>query len=249
MRIASYTTLAAVLALLCCLAEAHDLVTSYEGTPQESGVTMVMFYAPWCGHCKKMTPAWMDLSNLKLDGLAVRMADCTVETDLCTKEAVRGYPTIKVYADGEYKSDYREQRDLTSILRFLEREYKGVVSGIVVEAEPEPELREEFENGVLVLQAANVEEKIDEDGLFVKFYAPWCGHCKRMAGDWEELAAAHPNRIAQVNCDLDKPLCAKYGVRGYPTLMFLRKGYDAVPYEAARDLASFDAFYEQQCEE
>lgn len=239
-----------LLVLLCYLAsvEGHDLVKSYEGTPQADGVTFVMFYAPWCGHCKKLTPTWMDLYSLQLEGLAVRMADCTVEEALCAEMAIRGYPTLKVFVDGEFSTDYREGRDLTSILRFLKREYGDKITGIEVEPEPEPELREEYENGILVLQPANVEERITEEGLFVKFYAPWCGHCKRMAGDWEKLAVAHPDRIAQVNCDMDKPLCAKYGVRGYPTLLFLRKGEEAIPYTAPRDLASFDAFFEEQYE-
>ena len=253
MRASIVCTLGVVLALFLCYltpaAEAHDLVKSYEGAPQDTGVTFVMFYAPWCGHCKRLTPTWMDLFNLKLKGLAVRMHDCDADQALCVEAGVRGYPTLKVYVDGKFSADYREARDLNSILRFLKREYGDHIQGIEVEdpePEPEPVLREEYENGVLVLQPANVEERITEEGLFVKFYAPWCGHCKRMAGDWETLAAAHPDRIAQVNCDMDKPLCTKYGVRGYPTLLFLRKGQEAVPYTSARSLEAFDAFFEKQ---
>lgn len=44
-------------------------------------------------------------------------------------------------------------------------------------------------NGVLILTDKNINQAMTEfPNLFVKFYAPWCPHCKKIAPKWEKLA-------------------------------------------------------------
>ena len=75
--------------------------------------------------------------------------------------------------------------------------------------------------GPLVLTEQNIEEELAKDGpLFVKFYAPWCGHCKKLAPTWDALEIEGV-RVAKVDCTKETNLRTKYGVRGYPTLLFL----------------------------
>ena len=55
----------------------------------------------------------------------------------------------------------------------------------------------------------------------VEFYTPWCGHCRSLAPKWKKVAGALKGsgiRVAALNCDDHKETCAKFGVKGYPTI-------------------------------
>ena len=80
---------------------------------------------------------------------------------------------------------------------------------------------------VVVLTDATFNEAIKDGYWFVKFYAPWCGHCKRLAPTWDELAAKGATegyRVAKVDCTTETKTCQEFGIRGYPTLHMFGNG-------------------------
>ncbi|KAJ1951158.1 hypothetical protein EC988_004128 [Linderina pennispora] len=77
---------------------------------------------------------------------------------------------------------------------------------------------------VAELTPKNFEKTITKSQLpkFVKFYAPWCGHCKNLEPEYNKAArnAVGSAKFFAVNCDEDtnKPLCGEYNVQGFPTI-------------------------------
>ncbi|CAN1352984.1 Probable protein disulfide-isomerase A6 [Linum perenne] len=59
-------------------------------------------------------------------------------------------------------------------------------------------------------------------------YCGRCGHCKKLAPEFEKLGASFKKAksvlIAKVDCDDHKSVCSKYGVSGYPTIQWFPKG-------------------------
>lgn len=79
----------------------------------------------------------------------------------------------------------------------------------------------------------------DEKEVLVKFYAPWCGHCKHLAPHFDEAAkllANNPN-IVLAKVDSTENEVAGLDIQGFPTLKFWGKDKSVAPieYNGGRD--------------
>ncbi|CAF0867448.1 unnamed protein product [Adineta ricciae] len=94
---------------------------------------------------------------------------------------------------------------------------------------------------VLVFTDSDFESKVKQhDILLAEFYAPWCGHCKRLAPEYEKAATAlvkndPPVALAKVDCTVETKICSKYGVSGYPTLKIFKNGEVSEDYNGPRE--------------
>ena len=83
-----------------------------------------------------------------------------------------------------------------------------------------------IENGLYILGSASFSGVVGKGDTFIKFYAPWCGHCQKLAPVWDELAANFKEdkvaKVGKVDCTQHQAICQQHEVRGYPTLAYFR---------------------------
>merc|ERR1719186_2281973 len=101
-----------------------DLVDSdFDSKLAEVDTALVMFYAPWCGHCKRLKPEFEKSSGDLLANdppVSLVKVDCTeAGKDTCGRFEVRGYPTLKIFRNGELSSDYNGPREAAGITKFM----------------------------------------------------------------------------------------------------------------------------------
>ncbi|WZN60804.1 protein disulfide isomerase [Chloropicon roscoffensis] len=92
------------------------------------------------------------------------------------------------------------------------------------------------------------DKKSREDHWMVEFYAPWCGHCKALKPAWSSAAKRLEGKVSfgAVNCDdqMNKPVCQKFGIQGFPTIMYFAPGKGPEKYQGARDADNLVRFVE-----
>eukprot|EP00386_Alphamonas_edax_P002786 GDKI01008484.1.p1 GENE.GDKI01008484.1~~GDKI01008484.1.p1 ORF type:complete len:418 (+),score=183.46 GDKI01008484.1:100-1353(+) len=88
----------------------------------EKSVWFVEFYAPWCGHCKQLAPAWEELAGNLQGKVKIAKVDATVERGLATKFGIQGFPTLKIFPQGKKSvsdaQDYQGPRTVEAMADF-----------------------------------------------------------------------------------------------------------------------------------
>lgn len=87
--------------------------------------------------------------------------------------------------------------------------------------------------GVVQMSKDNFDQLVGKDkAALVEFYAPWCGHCKSMAPEYAALGAAYEAStnakdlllIGKVDATQERDLGKRFGVTGFPTLLYFAPG-------------------------
>lgn len=94
--------------------------------------------------------------------------------------------------------------------------------------------------------------KLNEGYWLVKFYAPWCGHCRRLAPTYEKVAehfhrsSSSPSvSVGRIDATAHPGLAAPFDIRGYPTILLLRGGDKIESYTGARTFNAIKEFVEE----
>ena len=223
---------------------------------------LVEFFAPWCGHCKKLAPVYEELATnfeFAKDKVSIAKVDADSEKDLGRRFSVQGFPTLKWF-DGksDTPTDYQGGRDLESLSSFISEK-----TGLKIKT------KKAAPSAVEMLTDKSFKSEIGGDrDVLVAFTAPWCGRmldpfvdygqpyaanlfadCKSLAPIWEQVATDYALEsnilIAKVDAEAEnsKATAQDQGVNSYPTIKYFPKGSTTPePYEGGRteqDILSF----------
>ncbi len=84
------------------------------------GVTLVDFWAPWCGPCKMQTPILEKVAEAVGDKAVIVKVNVDDERDLAVKFNVRSIPTLIIFKDGQIVETLTGLQQATTLIPALE---------------------------------------------------------------------------------------------------------------------------------
>ncbi|KAM9778212.1 protein disulfide-isomerase A6 isoform X2 [Syngnathus typhle] len=214
---------------------------------QSDNLWLIEFYAPWCGHCQRLTPDWKKAATALKGIVKVGAVDADQHKSLGGQYGVSGFPTIKIFGGNKNKPEqYQGGRTSQAIveaamsaLRELVKDRLGGKSG---SSGYSKQSGGGSEKDVVELTDDNFDKMVlhSDDVWLVEFFAPWCGHCKNLEPEWAAAASAVKEqtkgkvRLGAVDATVHQAVSSRYGIRGFPTIKIFRKGEEPEDYQGGR---------------
>ncbi|XP_068764448.1 protein disulfide-isomerase A2 [Struthio camelus] len=153
---------------------------------------------------------------------------------------------IKMETNRKYQME-EDDFSASAVSAFVQAVLDGKVKPRLLSAEPP----EDWDTRPVKVLVGKTFEQVAFDetkNVFVKFYAPWCSHCKEMAAAWEELGERYKDHEDIVIAEMDATAneLENITIHGYPTLHYFPAGpgRKMIEYKSTRDVETFSKFLE-----
>uniref|UniRef100_A0A7S3A3V6 protein disulfide-isomerase n=2 Tax=Rhodosorus marinus TaxID=101924 RepID=A0A7S3A3V6_9RHOD len=152
--------------------------------------------------------------------------------------------------DGLTKYLFEEEFTADAVAAWAKKYIAGELTPNLKSA-PKPEKNDE---PVKIVVGSTWEELVMDDtkDVLVEQYAPWCGHCKKLAPVYDELASVLSDVESIVIAKMDateNDAPPPHAAKGYPTLTFFPAGKKdkPIPYNGGRTVREFAEFLQKNC--
>lgn len=211
-------------------------------------VWLVEFYAPWCGHCKALVPEYVKAAKALKGIVKVAAVNADEHRSLGSQFGVKGFPTIKLFGANKQKpSDHKGGRTARAFADAALAELKQIVDARLggKSSSGSSSSGSDSSKDVIELTDDNFSSKVlkSKDIWLVEFYAPWCGHCQRLAPIWAEVATTLKDKVkvGAVDATVHSSVANDYQIKGFPTIKVFIDG-QAQEYEGGRTKEEFVQF-------
>eukprot|EP00764_Aduncisulcus_paluster_P000289 gnl/Carplike_NY0171/1040_a1423_1409.p1 GENE.gnl/Carplike_NY0171/1040_a1423_1409~~gnl/Carplike_NY0171/1040_a1423_1409.p1 ORF type:complete len:493 (+),score=119.14 gnl/Carplike_NY0171/1040_a1423_1409:30-1481(+) len=227
------------LCITCCVFAIEDIsFRKFAALPRENRIAVFVNKEQ---KISKLTLEWMNIIEKEyaelLPGVPFYCIDLADDVNEYIRPSFKYLPLIKV-----------------AILNRREEEYSGLLS--------EEDFKEYLDDILLAPDTSNIKVFTTKDDLykyakeqqkpvFVKLFAEWCGHCKKLKPIFADMSNTY-DKVAylEVECPAtfrSEAFCKEMSVTGYPTLM-LFNGKDWVRFKEMREMDKMVDFCENHLE-
>ncbi len=84
---------------------------------------VMLYYAPWCGHCQQMKPYYKEAAKTHTDCIYA-MIDCegAVDASFMEQREIVGFPTVRFLSKGKVVSEYEGDRTTASLVAWAKEQ-------------------------------------------------------------------------------------------------------------------------------